>query len=158
MAREHELLIPPQFVLLLKTLIHVEGLGRELYPALDIWSLAKPLLKQWLEDRIGPRALMRRIKEDTPIYLAGMPDLPQLAFDALTQMRQQGQWQSRQLQALSQLQDTLLRQRRHDVVALSLVVMGSVAALAGHLGNHTILLVSGAIVASISLISRMLAR
>lgn len=158
MAREHELLIPPQFVLLLKTLIHVEGLGRELYPALDIWSLAKPLLKQWLEDRIGPRALMRRIKEDTPIYLAGMPDLPQLAFDALTQMRQHGQWQSRQLQALTQLQDTLLRQRRHDVVALSLVVMGSVAALAGHLGNHSILLVSGAIVASVSLFSRMLAR
>ncbi len=158
LAREHELLIPPQFVLLLKTLIHVEGLGRELYPALDIWSLAKPLLKQWLEDRIGPRALMRRIKEDTPIYLAGMPDLPQLAFDALTQMRQQGHWQSRQIQAVSQLQDNLLRQRRHDFVAQSIVIMATATAVAGYISAHSTLLISGAIIASITLISRMLAR
>ena len=67
MARTHGLQIPPQLVLLLKTLIHIEGLGRELYPALDIWSLAQPLLKQWMTDRLGPKALLKRFTEDTPI-------------------------------------------------------------------------------------------
>ena len=114
MARTHGLVIPPQFVLLLKTLIHVEGLGRELYPALDIWSLAQPLLKQWLNDRIGPKAVWTRFTEDTPLLLAGLPDLPQLVFDALTQQRQAGQWQQRQLDALAALQTQVAAQRRQN--------------------------------------------
>lgn len=105
LARTYQLLIPPQFVLLLKTLIHIEGLGRELYPALDIWALAKPLLTQWLTDRIGPKALMKRIQTDTPIYLAGLPDLPQLIFDALSQMKQLGPTLARQQETLQRLVD-----------------------------------------------------
>ncbi|MEO6698969.1 MAG: AarF/UbiB family protein [Paraperlucidibaca sp.] len=130
MARVHSLHIPPQLVLLLKTLIHVEGLGRELYPALDIWSLAKPLLTQWMNDRIGPKALLKRIKEDTPILLAGLPELPQLIFDALSQQRLQGQWQRRQLDALVALQVDLRRGRRHDFMAWLGVIGGGLMALA----------------------------
>jgi ubiquinone biosynthesis protein len=130
MARIHGLHIPPQLVLLLKTLIHVEGLGRELYPALDIWSLAKPLLTQWMNDRIGPKALLKRIKEDTPILLAGLPELPQLIFDALSQQRLQGQWQRRQLDALVALQIDLRRGRRQDFMAWLGVIAGGLVALA----------------------------
>lgn len=117
LARTYDLQIPPQFVLLLKTLIHVEGLGRELYPQLDIWSLAQPLLKRWMQDRIGPKALLKRFTEDTPMLLAGLPDMPQLVFDALTQLRQSGQWQSRQQAELKQLQRQLIATRRHDFIA-----------------------------------------
>lgn len=130
MSRTHGLHIPPQLVLLLKTLIHIEGLGRELYPALDIWSLAKPLLTQWMNDRIGPKALLKRIKEDTPILLAGLPELPQLIFDALSQQRLQGQWQRRQLDALVHLQADLRRGRQHDFIAWLGVLSGGVMALA----------------------------
>lgn len=132
MARTHGLQIPPQFVLLLKTLIHVEGLGRQLYPALDIWSLAQPLLKQWLSDRIGPRALLKRFTEDTPLLLAGLPDLPQLVFDALTQQRQMGQWQSRQLAELKRLERQLARQQRQSLT-LGLTLLAGLAMLAWQL-------------------------
>lgn len=134
MARTHELSIPPQFVLLLKTLIHVEGLGRELYPALDIWSLAQPLLKQWLQDRLGPKALLKRFTEDTPLLIAGLPELPQLVFDALTQMRQNGQWQSRQLAELKQLQREVRAARRE--YRLTWVLLAVASALAWHLLSH----------------------
>lgn len=130
MSRTHGLHIPPQLVLLLKTLIHIEGLGRELYPALDIWSLAKPLLTQWMNDRIGPKALLKRIKEDTPILLAGLPELPQLIFDALSQQRLQGQWQRRQLDALITLQADLRRGRQQDFIAWLGILSGGVMALA----------------------------
>ena len=130
MSRVHGLHIPPQLVLLLKTLIHVEGLGRELYPALDIWSLAKPLLTQWMNDRIGPKALLKRVKEDTPILLAGLPELPQLIFDALSQQRLQGQWQRRQLDALTALQADLRVGRRQDFIAWFGVIGGGLMALA----------------------------
>ncbi len=135
LARTHELQIPPQFVLLLKTLIHVEGLGRDLYPQLDIWSLAQPLLKQWLQDRIGPRALLRRITEDTPILLAGLPDMPQLVFDALTQMRQAGQWQSRQLAELRLLQRQLRDGRRQDFLAWAGIIAGTGVAVTSSAGQ-----------------------
>ena len=160
LARTHELQIPPQFVLLLKTLIHVEGLGRELYPQLDIWSLAQPLLKQWLQDRLGPRALLKRITEDTPILLAGLPDMPQLVFDALTQMRQQGQWQSRQLAELRQLQHQLRDSRRQDFLAWAGLLAGSGIALAGAGGQlvSASALPLGLSLAGVSLLWRLCAK
>lgn len=154
LARTHELQIPPQFVLLLKTLIHVEGLGRDLYPQLDIWSLAQPLLKQWLQDRIGPRALLRRITEDTPILLAGLPEMPQLIFDALTQMRQTGQWQSRQLAELKLLQRQLRDGRRQDFLAWAGIIAGTGVALAA--GNGMLVL-AGALPLGLGLIGLSLA-
>lgn len=130
MAREHQLLIPPQFVLLLKTLIHVEGLGRELYPALDIWALAKPLLTQWMHDRIGPKALLKRFKEDTPLLMANLPDLPQLIHDALSQQRQAGQWQRQQQDAMQRLMQQIAAQRRADFTAWVGIAAGAALALA----------------------------
>lgn len=135
MARTHGLQIPPQLVLLLKTLIHIEGLGRELYPALDIWSLAQPLLKQWMTDRIGPKALLKRFTEDTPILLAGLPELPQMIFDALTQMRQNGQWQSRQIAELKAIQRQLQSQHRSSSL-LSWATLIAVATLCWHVLTH----------------------
>jgi ubiquinone biosynthesis protein len=118
MAREHHLEIPVQLVLLIKTLVHVEGLGRSLYPALDIWTLGKPLLTRWLKEQVGPTALMKRLSEQAPILAAGLPDMPELILDALTQMRQSGQWQDRQLREIANLRRELHTSRRHDFMAL----------------------------------------
>lgn len=159
LSRVHGLLIPPQFVLLLKTLIHIEGLGRELYPALDIWSLAQPLLKQWLQDRLGPKALLKRFTEDTPILLAGLPDMPQLVFDALTQMRQAGHWQSRQLSELNGLKRQLVRGRKQDFLAWTGVLAGwtLIASAALSTPLFTAALPVGAVLIGISLGWRLLA-
>ena len=56
-ARKFDLQALPQFMLLEKTLVHVEGLGKQLYPELDIWSIARPMLEQWLHRQMGPKAL-----------------------------------------------------------------------------------------------------
>lgn len=129
MARTHHLEIPVQLVLLIKTLIHVEGLGRSLDPELDIWTLAKPLLKQWLADHVGPAALMKRMSEQAPGIITGLPDLPDLVLDALTQLRASGQWQERQLREFQQLRDTLQSGRRRDLLALCGIAGGVTLAL-----------------------------
>lgn len=133
MAREHHLEIPVQLVLLIKTLVHVEGLGRSLYPALDIWTLGKPLLTRWLKERVGPAALMKRLGEQAPALLTGMPDMPDLILDALTQMRQSGQWQDRQLREIGSLRQELRTARRQDFIALAGIAAGMamVAQLSG---------------------------
>lgn len=118
MAREHHLEIPVQLVLLIKTLVHVEGLGRSLYPALDIWTLGKPVLTRWLNDQVGPAALLKRLGEQAPALITGVPDMPDLILDALTQMRQSGQWQDRQLREIASLRQELHAARRQDFMAL----------------------------------------
>lgn len=132
MARTHHLEIPVQLVLLIKTLIHVEGLGRSLYPALDIWSLARPIVTRWIKDQVGPAALAKRLSEQVPAMLAGAPDMPDLVLDALTQMRNSGQWQDRQLRELARLRQELHAGRRRDLLAGAGLAAGLAMALAGH--------------------------
>jgi ubiquinone biosynthesis protein len=141
MAREHHLEIPVQLVLLIKTLVHVEGLGRSLYPALDIWTLGKPLLTRWLKEQVGPTALIKRLSEQAPILAAGLPDMPELILDALTQMRQSGQWQDRQLREIASLRRELHTSRRHDFMALlgigiGVAMMAAMSGTAVIVGGH----------------------
>lgn len=152
MARTHHLEIPVQLVLLLKTLIHVEGLGRSLYPALDIWTLAKPLLTQWLQERIGPAALMKRLSEQAPGIVAGLPELPDLMMDALTQLRYQGAWQARQWREISLLRQDIRQGRRHDILAIAGMGGGFIVALLTTGASATI----GAVIALLALSWRML--
>lgn len=150
MARTHHLEIPVQLVLLLKTLIHVEGLGRSLYPALDIWTLAKPLLTQWLQERIGPSALIKRLSEQAPGVLASLPDLPDLVMDALTQMRSNSAWQERQWREITQLRQDLRQNGRQDMLAITGIGGGFTLALLTT-GTPAII---GAVVALLSLLWR----
>lgn len=131
MARTHHLEIPVQLVLLIKTLIHVEGLGRSLYPQLDIWALARPIVTRWVKEQVGPAALAKRLSEQVPAMLAGVPDMPELVLDALTQMRNSGQWQDRQLRELAQLRHEIRAGRRHDLLAGAGLAAGLAIALAG---------------------------
>lgn len=124
MARTHHLEIPTQLVLLIKTLIHVEGLGRSLYPALDIWSLAKPLITRWLNDQIGPAALTKRIGQQLPTIITSLPDLPDLFLDALTQLRNSGQWQEKNSRELQTLRQQMQQQKRADVLGVIGVLAG----------------------------------
>ena len=86
-ARRFEMQALPQFVLLEKTLIHVEGLGRQLYPELDIWEIGRPLLEQWIRDQIGPSSIMQTIKRNTPALVEQLPHIPKMAWDALNELR-----------------------------------------------------------------------
>ena len=68
--------IQPQLLLLQKTLIHIEGLGRRLYPDLDLWASAKPLVESWLKKQVGPRAIVKRLYQNLPYLIEHVPDVP----------------------------------------------------------------------------------
>ena len=82
-SRRFNVEIQPQLVLLQKTLLNVEGLGRQLDPDLDLWTTAKPFLERWMDEQIGPRAMWRRLKDEAPHYAKLLPALPRLLHDAL---------------------------------------------------------------------------
>jgi ubiquinone biosynthesis protein len=86
-ARRFDMVIQPQLILLQKTLINVEGLGRELYPDLDVWSTAGPVLRQWMRERVGPRAMLHNLRHQWPEMLELMNDLPAVVKDAVRQSR-----------------------------------------------------------------------
>jgi len=82
-AAQFHINIQPQLILLQKTLLTVEGLGRNLYPDLDLWETARPFLEQWMKKQTGPRALLYRLKEHGPFLLEKLPDLMTLIHKAL---------------------------------------------------------------------------
>jgi ubiquinone biosynthesis protein len=82
-SRRFNVEIQPQLVLLQKTLLNVEGLGRQLDPELDLWSTAKPFLERWMNEQIGWRALVSQLKNEAPRYAHFLPELPRLLHEAL---------------------------------------------------------------------------
>lgn len=86
-ARRFNINIQPQLLLLQKTLLNIEGLGRQLYPELDIWTIGSPFLERWLRKQVGPRAFLRRIKDNLPFWSEKLPDIPNLIYDVLNETR-----------------------------------------------------------------------
>lgn len=82
-ARRFEMEVQPQLVLLQKTLLNIEGLGRQLDPDLDLWKTAKPYLERWMDERIGWRAVVRGLREEAPTWAGTLPQLPRLVHRAL---------------------------------------------------------------------------
>ncbi|RLT93072.1 2-polyprenylphenol 6-hydroxylase [Ketobacter sp.] len=120
-ARRFEMQALPQFMLLEKTLIHVEGLGRQLYPELDIWAIGRPLLEQWIRDQIGPSAIMQTVKRNAPALIEQIPHLPKLAWDALQEMRKLSENQQKLLQ---QVEERHLGRLRRDRIITLLGLIG----------------------------------
>ena len=87
-SRRFNVEIQPQLVLLQKTLLNIEGLGRELDPELDLWSTAQPFLERWMNEQVGWRGLVERLKNEAPRYAQMLPELPRLLHQALRQQAQ----------------------------------------------------------------------
>ena len=90
-ARRFNMEVQPQLVLLQKTLLNIEGLGRQLYPDLDLWSTAHPYLEQWLKTRFHPKSLWQQLKRYGPEWMEKFPAVPHLIFNALEQASQYNQ-------------------------------------------------------------------
>ncbi|MDP3252397.1 MAG: ubiquinone biosynthesis regulatory protein kinase UbiB [Hydrogenophaga sp.] len=82
-SRRFHVEIQPQLVLLQKTLLNIEGLGRELDPELDLWNTAKPFLETWMIEQVGPKKLLQQLKAEAPQYAKLLPALPRLLHDFL---------------------------------------------------------------------------
>ncbi len=84
-SRRFNIEVQPQLVLLQKTLLNIEGLGRELDPNLDLWATAKPYLERWMSEQLGWRALLRSVNEEAPQWATLLPQLPRLLHRALSE-------------------------------------------------------------------------
>ncbi len=119
-ARRFNMVVQPQLILLQKTLLNIEGLGRQLYPDLDLWKTGKPFLENWMRERMGVKAMLKNIKQQAPDWIEKLPQLPQLVFDSLQQSRQSHELELQRIQleqSLKQMQAQ--RTRRMMLVASS---------------------------------------
>ena len=120
-SRRFNVEVQPQLVMLQKTLLNIEGLGRELDPDLDLWTSAKPFLERWMREQVGWRGLVRTIRHEAPFWAATLPQLPRLVHRALAEDR---------LGALHAALELLARQNAkrnrllQALVALIAVIMG----------------------------------
>ncbi|MGY4878501.1 ubiquinone biosynthesis regulatory protein kinase UbiB [Vreelandella aquamarina] len=123
-ARRFNMEVQPQLVLLQKTLLNIEGLGRQLYPDLDLWSTAKPFLERWMKERAGVRGLWDSLKRQAPELSHQLPELPVLAHHALSRMEQEHRQRHQQANAISEIRQTLTRQsRRHYRLKIGLILI-----------------------------------
>ncbi|WP_280187349.1 ubiquinone biosynthesis regulatory protein kinase UbiB [Delftia sp. PS-11] len=120
-SRRFHVEIQPQLVLLQKTLLNIEGLGRQLDPNLDLWSTAKPFLEKWMLDQMGPQRLWRELQAEAPRYAKLIPELPRLIHQKLIR-RQSGD---------DELLKELLRQQKLTNRLLQAVLCGGIGFVIG---------------------------
>ncbi len=112
-ARRFEMPVQPQLVLLQKTLLNIEGLGRQLYPELDLWETAKPYLERWMQEQIGPRAFRDSVKREAPTWGRLLPEIPMLAHGLLRRLHDDDSAR-RQVAQITQLRRELASQQRRS--------------------------------------------
>ena len=129
-SRRFQVEIQPQLVLLQKTLLNIEGLGRELDPELDLWSTAKPFLEKWMQDQIGPQKLLEQLKDEAPRYAQLLPAIPRLLHDYLRK--------SNGGDARRELQELLIEQKRTNRL-LQGVIYGGIGFALGLLAMQAVI-------------------
>ena len=129
-ARRFDMPVQPQLVLLQKTLLNIEGLGRQLYPELDLWETAKPYLERWMRDQVGPSALLKTLRRELPSVMPLIPELPGLVHEWLRRQRDGDAAQSdRGDDRIARLETQLerAREQKNRVAFGSVLLIGSIA-------------------------------
>jgi ubiquinone biosynthesis protein len=126
-ARQFDMEVQPQLILLEKTLLNIEGLGRELYPDLDLWDTAQPILEEWMRERVSGRVLVERLRDQLPEVSESLQVLPQVVHDLL-QRAAEGRLQIEvKNSAIEALRDELRagrKQRWHAGAGSALLIAG----------------------------------
>ncbi|HET7061173.1 MAG TPA: AarF/UbiB family protein, partial [Nitrosospira sp.] len=113
-SREFNVEIQPQLVMLQKTLLNIEGLGRDLDPNLDLWTTAKPYLENWMADQLGWRGLTRRLRKEASSWAIIMPQYPRLLHQALDEIRSQ---------RIDHKMSEFVKEKRRQNILLSILVI-----------------------------------
>ncbi len=122
-SRRFGVQVQPQLVLLQKTLLNVEGLGRQLDPDLDLWVTAKPFLERWMREQLGWRGVLRRLKQEAEIWSVSLPEMPRLAHEALQQAAHRSRSPNSIEAALHELSKQVKTTRRWLIVFVWLLAM-----------------------------------
>lgn len=128
-ARRFNMEVQPQLVLLQKTLLNIEGLGRQLYPQLDLWTTAKPHLEQWMNNRIGPAAIWKELKRQAPAWIAHAPKMPEQIRNTLINLEHYPQQQAKLHNELHDLKAVIIDQadrKKHRAVGIIVSALGLV--------------------------------
>ena len=131
-ARRFDMQIQPQLILLQKTLLNIEGLGRELYPELDLWKTAQPILRSWMRERMSPRAVLRRMRTQLPDTIEALKQVPQL-FQTAVRDAAEGRLRIKvETAGMGQLRDELRRahSRRDAAIAAGVLWLSGLIWLA----------------------------
>ena len=146
-ARRFDMEVQPQLVLLQKTLLYIEGLGRQLYPQLDLWKTAKPFLENWMKEQIGPKAMFNQIKENLPFWSEKLPEMPDLIYDTMRHIKQLPRQLEKQHE--EQLAQAMRLQKARTTSHLAIAL--TMASLAAHLlGQHYIYSLALGVLATIA--------
>jgi ubiquinone biosynthesis protein len=127
-ARRFDMTIQPQLILLQKTLLNIEGLGRDLYPDLDLWKTARPILRKWMHERMSPRAVLRRMRTQLPDTIEALKQVPQL-FQVAVREAAEGRFRLKvETTGVDELREELRRAsgRRHLALAAGVLWLSGV--------------------------------
>ncbi|MFT6189380.1 MAG: ubiquinone biosynthesis protein [Oleispira sp.] len=125
-ARRFNMEVQPQLVLLQKTLLNIEGLGRQLYPELDLWNTAKPYMERWIKERFGPQGALRELKRQLPNWIEKGPQIPGLIHSSLSKLSQLDSSQAQIADQLTLMNQEFAKQRQQNrQQKLALVTMAS---------------------------------
>jgi ubiquinone biosynthesis protein len=134
-ARRFNMEVQPQLVLLQKTLLNIEGMGRELYPDLDLWATAKPFLQRWMDEQVGIRHLFKGAKQNLPKFIEQLPHMPVMVNEVIRQMHDK--------ELNMQLQSSQLEELRKEIKAANrktlLTITGATLIISAVLANSALL-------------------
>lgn len=130
-ARCFNMQVQPQLVLLQKTLLYIEGLGRHLYPQLDLWKTAKPFLEQWMKEQMGIKAMFNKVQANFPYWSEKLPEVPDLLFDSLQQLKQMPEQQRKQAEQQLAEQQRAHKSTRYLLIGSTLLVIACLLPLNG---------------------------
>ncbi len=136
-ARRFDMPIQPQLVLLQKTLLNIEGLGRQLYPDLDLWQTAKPFLERWMNEHLGVRGLLKSLKKNAPLMAEKLPELPLLLHEVLDKAQHgklEIKWKSDELE---KLRHDMRRNSRRNFATITGAALLISASIFLTYGDHT---------------------
>ena len=150
-AQRFDVEIQPQMILLHKTLFNIEGLGRQLYPALDLWKTAHPVLKRWMDEQVGGRALLNDLRQNLPQFRDAMRELPaiiQNLGEQASEGRMNFKLQSPELRQIQKQLATQQRQRYWLTAATTTVVSGTLILTLGTIPEFGWSLIAAGVVAA----------
>ncbi|MDI1310478.1 MAG: ubiquinone biosynthesis regulatory protein kinase UbiB [Methylotenera sp.] len=131
MSRKFGVIIQPQLVMLQKTLLNIEGLGRDLDPDIDLWQSAKPFLKRWMSEQIGWRSIVKVMKKELPYVAKNLPQMPRLVHQFLTQQTraEQNEPIRQAIDALIKTQENQARWQKRLTLVVGVLVLLQVVGL-----------------------------
>jgi ubiquinone biosynthesis protein len=117
-ARRFNMEVQPQLALLQKTLLNIEGLGRQLYPELDLWKTAKPFMERWMQEQVGAQSMLIALKENLPMIVEKLPEMPGLIYTAIKKAAD-GEAQEQQREEIEKIRDEIRRSNQRTVLTIA---------------------------------------